>query len=41
MKDKTITKADYGTLMYESDWGEQPYPEMVPIWADLLQRIAI
>ena len=38
MKDKTITKADYGTLMYESDWGEQPYPEMVPIWTDLVAK---
>ena len=38
MKDKTITKADYGTLMYESDWGEEPYNELVPIWTDLVAK---
>lgn len=37
-KDKTITKADYGTFMYESDWGEEPYPELVPIWTDLVAK---
>ena len=24
--------------MYESDWGEEPYPEMVPIWTDLAAK---
>ncbi|QDB74105.1 hypothetical protein [Aeromonas phage 4L372D] len=38
MKDKTITKADYGTFMYESDWGEEPYPELVQIWTDLVAK---
>ena len=37
-KYKEITKADYRTLMYQSDWGEEPYPEMVPIWTDLVAK---
>lgn len=37
-KDKTITKSDYGTFMYESDWGEEPYTELVPIWTDLVAK---
>lgn len=37
-KYKEITKADYRTLMYESDRGEEPYPEMVPIWIDLIAK---
>lgn len=37
-KYKTITKADYSELLYQSDWGEEPYPEMVEIWKDLVAK---
>lgn len=33
-----IPKSEYNNLLYESDWGEEPYPGMVPIWTDLVAK---
>ncbi len=33
-----IPKSDYNQLLFESDWGEEPYPEMVETWKDLVAK---
>lgn len=38
MKNKTIPKADYRKFQHDAYWGEEPYPELVPVWTDLVAK---
>lgn len=38
MKQKTITKADYSKFQHDAYWGEEPYPDLVEKWINLVAK---